>query len=188
MKKTKTKTPIGTDLRAQIDQLKLMTVPELRRWHLEQFGEEAKSHHRRFLFRVIARRLQSLMEPPLGEEARQFALALARGSATDRRMTTNVQRRKEGLPIDLTVKFRLPKGPDSRMPLPGSLVTRQYKGQTIVAKVLKDGVEYDGRKFSSLSAVAEAVTGVKWNGFRFFGLIDMGDTGRKEKRVATSNT
>jgi len=188
MKKTKTMTPIGTDLRVQVDQLKLMTVPELRRWHLEHFGEEARSSHRRFLFRVIARRLQASVEPPLGEEARQFALALARGSATDRRMTTNVQRRKEGLPIDLTVKFKLPKGPDPRIPLPGSLVTRQYKGQTIAVKALKDGVEYDGRRFSSLSAVAEAVTGVKWNGFRFFGLVDGTDTSRKEKRVATPNT
>ncbi len=177
----------GTDLRAQINRLRQMTVPELRRWHLERFGEEATSYHRQFLFRQIARRLQACVEPPLSDEARQFALALARGSALDHRIATNVQRRKDGLPIDLTVKIKLPKGPDARMPLPGSWVTREYKGQMIVVKVLKEGVEYDGQRFSSLSAVAEAVTGVKWNGFRFFGLLDTCDTGRKEKRVATRN-
>ena len=185
MKKTKASTKIGTDLRGQIDQLKLMTVPELRRWHLERFGEEAKSSHRRFLFRLIARRLQAAVTAPLDEEARQFALALARGSVLDRRIATNVQRRKDGLPIDLTVKIKIPKGPDSRIPLPGSLVTREYKGQMIVAKVLKDGVEYDGKKFSSLSAVAEAITGVKWNGFRFFGLVEKANARRKEKLVVT---
>ena len=86
-----------------------------------------------------------------------------------------------GLRIDLTVKTKLPSAADSRMPFPGSLVTRQYKGQTIVVKVLKDGVEYDGRRFSSLSAVAKEVTGVKWNGFRFFGLLQKREVGRKEK-------
>ncbi|MCC6392604.1 MAG: DUF2924 domain-containing protein [Bryobacterales bacterium] len=185
MKKTTATT--GTDPRAQINQLRLMSVPELRRWHLEWFGQEATSNHRRFLFRQIARRLQASIEPPLSEEARQFALALARGSALDRRMVTNVQRRREGLPIDLTVKTKLPNAADSRMPMPGSLVTREYKGQLIVVAVLKDGVEYDGRKFSSLSAVAQEVTGVKWNGFRFFGLLDKECAGRKEKRVATRN-
>ena len=92
------KTTVGTDLRAQIDQLKLMTVPKLRRWHFERFGEAAASFHRDFLFRQIARRLQACVEPPLSEEARQFALALARGSFLDRRIVTNVQRRKDGLP------------------------------------------------------------------------------------------
>ena len=71
MKKTKPSTKIGTDLRGQIDQLKLMTVPELRRWHLDRFGEEAKSNHRRFLFRLIARRLQAAVTAPLDEEVNE---------------------------------------------------------------------------------------------------------------------
>ena len=98
--------PKGKDLRAQIDQLKPMTVPELRRWHLETFGEAAKSCHRQFLFRQIAHRLQSSVTPPLSEEARQFALALARDSALERRMSENIRRRRIGLPIDLTVTTR----------------------------------------------------------------------------------
>lgn len=50
-------------LRAQIERLRQMTVPELRQWHLETFGEETKSCHRQFLFRQIARRLQSAVTP-----------------------------------------------------------------------------------------------------------------------------
>ncbi len=165
--------PTGKDLRAQIDQLRPMPVLELRRWHLETFGEEAKSYHPRFLFRLIARRLQSAVTSPLSEEARQFALALARDSAVERRMSENLRRRRAGLPIDLTVTTTL-RNPhahrDSRLPLPGSLVARPYKGQTIVVKVLDSGFEYDGRVFTSLSSIAQEVTGAKWNGFAFFGL------------------
>ena len=87
-------------------------------------------------------------------------------------MSENIQRRRVGLPIDLTVTTRLRTHHDSRLPLPGSLLARDYKGQTIVVKVLDDGFEYDGRVFTSLSAVAQEITGAKWNGFAFFQLAN----------------
>ena len=51
----------------------------------------------------------------------------------------------------------------------------------IVVKVLYSGFEYDGRVFSSLSAVAQEITGAKWNGFAFFGLANDRSIVRKEK-------
>lgn len=39
-------------------------------------------------------------------------------------------------------------------------------------RVLDKGFEYDGRQFSSLSAIAQEITGTKWNGFLFFGLAN----------------
>ena len=39
-----------------------------------------------------------------------------------------------------------------------------------MVKVLNDGFEYDGRRFSSLSGIAGEITGTRWNGFLFFGL------------------
>ena len=50
----------------------------------------------------------------------------------------------------------------------GTLITRQYKGRTLVVEVLADGFEYEGKRFPSLSAVAKAATGAHWNGFHFF--------------------
>jgi hypothetical protein len=50
------------------------------------------------------------------------------------------------------------------------VLKRRFRGQDIELKVLVDGFEYQGRKFASLSAVAECVTGTRWNGFVFFGL------------------
>jgi len=38
--------------------------------------------------------------------------------------------------------------------------------------MLRDGYEWNSRKYKSLSAVAKAITGTNWNGFRFFGFRD----------------
>jgi hypothetical protein len=54
--------------------------------------------------------------------------------------------------------------------MPGSLVTKLYKGNRIEVKVLESGFEYEGTSYKNLSAVAKAVTGAHWNGFGFFGL------------------
>ena len=48
---------------------------------------------------------------------------------------------------------------------------KEYHGQTVVVRVLDTGFEYDGRRFASLSAIAKEITGTKWNGFLFFGLL-----------------
>ncbi len=59
---------------------------------------------------------------------------------------------------------------DPRLPRPGTVLTRPYKGQTLAVMVLEDGFEYEGRRYSSLTAIAKAVTGSHWNGMHFFGL------------------
>ena len=59
---------------------------------------------------------------------------------------------------------------DSRLPMPGSVITKDYKGKRITVQVLEDGFEYDGCVYKSLSAVAKAVTGSHWNGLLFFHL------------------
>jgi hypothetical protein len=37
-------------------------------------------------------------------------------------------------------------------------------------RTLRDGYEFEGRKYKSLSAIAREITGTRWNGYRFFGL------------------
>ena len=48
------------------------------------------------------------------------------------------------------------------------MLSRQYRGQVIEVRILADGVSYEGRRFRSLSGVAEYVTGTRWNGHLFF--------------------
>ncbi len=59
---------------------------------------------------------------------------------------------------------------DPRLPTPGTSIVRQYKGREIEVRVLKNGFEWEGDRYQSLSAVAKAVTGSHCNGFRFFNL------------------
>ena len=59
---------------------------------------------------------------------------------------------------------------DQRLPMPGTVITRQYKGESIEVRVLRDGFEYAGEIYKTLSGVAKAVTGSHLNGFDFFKL------------------
>ena len=84
-----------------------------------------------------------------------------------------------------TVTSRASGSRDPRLPLPGTLLAREFQGRDIVVKVLDNGFEFDGRRYKSLSAIAKEVTGSKWNGFLFFGIAGSGTAqggNRKAKR------
>jgi hypothetical protein len=55
-------------------------------------------------------------------------------------------------------------------PIPGTRLVREYHGVEHVVTVLPEGFEYEGRPYQSLSAIARAITGTRWNGWTFFGL------------------
>ena len=74
--------------------------------------------------------------------------------------------------------------PDRRLPLPGTLLSRKWKGRTLLVEVLAAGFRYENRHYSSLSAIALAVTGTRWNGLAFFGLTRPAGEGRKERPCA----
>lgn len=68
------------------------------------------------------------------------------------------------------VEETIPLVTDPRLPQPGSILTRVYKGEHIDVTVLANGFEYEGKRFKSLSAAARAITGSHVNSFAFFGL------------------
>src|SRR3981189_3010213 len=53
---------------------------------------------------------------------------------------------------------------------PGSVLVREWKGESHRVMVLADGFAYDGETFGNLSEIAVLITGTRWNGPRFFGL------------------
>jgi hypothetical protein len=59
-------------------------------------------------------------------------------------------------------------------PIAGTQLLREYRGVEHAVKVLADGFEYEGRPYRSLSAIARAITGTRWNGWTFFGLRTRG--------------
>lgn len=54
----------------------------------------------------------------------------------------------------------------------GTILGREWNGQMHRVSVLADGFAYDGKTYSSLSKIAFAITGTRWNGPKFFGLRD----------------
>ena len=52
----------------------------------------------------------------------------------------------------------------------GTVLTREYEGRTLRVEVVEDCFVWEERCYKSLSSVARAITGVRWNGPRFFGL------------------
>ncbi len=55
-------------------------------------------------------------------------------------------------------------------PLAGTRLLREWRGVEHAVTVLPDGFEWEGRPYRSLSAIARAITGTRWNGWAFFGL------------------
>lgn len=152
---------------AQVVALQRMTVAELRGQYLELYGEETKSRNKTWLFRACAWRLQELAFGGLSERAKQRAKEIVRESDVRPRRADVVP----PLPGTNTKVIAFEPEPVSNDPLPGTVLTREYKGREIRVRVLDGGsFEYDGQPYRSLSAVAKAVTGSHWNGRAFFGL------------------
>ena len=53
---------------------------------------------------------------------------------------------------------------------PGAQVSREWQGQVHAVQVVEEGFVYQGQTYRSLSVIACSITGVSWNGPRFFGL------------------
>ena len=52
----------------------------------------------------------------------------------------------------------------------GATLVRQWRGHTHTVLVREDGFDYEGRRYRSLTVIAERITGAHWSGPRFFGL------------------
>ncbi len=170
----------------EIQGLTRITVGELRDKHIEVFGEESRSYHKEFLRKRIAWRIQALAEGDLSERARRRAEQLA-NDADLRTRTPRDPIASGSLEVATrTVTSRLSPSNDPRLPLPGMLLAREYKGRDIVVKVLDNGFEFENRRYKSLSAIAKEVTGSKWNGFVFFGIV-RGSTSRGNEKSSRSD-
>ena len=159
-------------LQIEIAGLWRMSTDQLRNRYSEVFGEESRTTHKQHLVRRIAWKLQALAEGDLSERARRRAVEIA--DDADLRRTVPAQ--------FVQAKVR-PSSRDTRLPVPGTLLTRLYQDRTIEVKVLADGFEYQGGRYDSLSAVARAATGTRWNGLVFFGIVKR-QTGGKRHRAS----
>jgi Protein of unknown function (DUF2924) len=83
----------------------------------------------------------------------------------------------------LAMSVRLASFDQKRTELaPGTVLVREWDRQSQRVMVMADGFAWNGQTYDSLSKVAFAITGTKWNGPRFFGLRDKDDRSATEVR------
>jgi hypothetical protein len=152
----------------EVTALQEMTTHELQERYRELFGEPTRMHHKQYLVKRIIWRMQALAEGDLSDRARQRATELANDA--DLRIYAPSQAGSASPEPDPTRVVGIRFAPDDRLPVPGTVLTRTYKGRLIQATVRPDGFEYDGEFYRTLTAIAKAITGTHWNGFRFFNL------------------
>jgi Protein of unknown function (DUF2924) len=155
-----------TSVEDEIAHLRVLDLRGLRaRWQ-SIFGRQASNHlTRHLLFAVIAYRLQVDRFGDLDHATRQIL---------DRTVA------KEAEPA---MAARLASFDQKRAELtPGTVLVREWDRQSQRVMVLTDGFAWNGQTYDSLSKVAYAITGTKWNGPRFFGLRDKEDRSVTEAR------
>jgi hypothetical protein len=171
---------VDTAVLMEVESLRRATLAALREKYQEVFREETRSRHREHLFRRIAWRLQALAEGDLSERARGRAREIAQDA--DLRKVAPRDFFKVGEErIEITRGNWNRRQQDSRLPLPGALLSRKWKGRTILVEVLAKGFRCENRHYSSLSAIAVAITGTRWNGLAFFGLTSPAGGAQKER-------
>jgi Protein of unknown function (DUF2924) len=142
--------------------LEAMSVSELRAKYAQVFGEETRVGNKAWLVKRIIWRLQALAEGDLSERARRRAAELAQ----DADLRLSPPRQKQAASVQKNGKASAPV--NGHLPLPGTILTRWYKGQALQVQVQRHGFEYNGQIYKSLSAVAKAITGSHTSGHLFF--------------------
>jgi len=154
--------------------LEAMRVAELQVRYAQVFGEETRVGSKTLLVKRIIWGLQAATEGDLSERARKRAAELAQD--TDLRLLP--PRQKQLAPTSVQKNGKANGMAEAPLPLPGTILTRWYKGKTLTVQVLRHGFEYDGQVYKSLSAVAKAITGSHTSGHLFFCRALAGKGGR----------
>ena len=119
------------------------------------FGAEPPPYSRKFLESRLAYRIQELayggLKPETVARLDAFAEQIDGKNITLRRI------RQEQRPIT------------------GTRLLREWQGVEHVVTVQREGFEWQGRPYQSLSAIARAISGTRWNGWTFFGLRPRGE-------------
>jgi len=135
---------------ARVAALKKLPTPELKEQWQKLFETPPPPYNRRFLENRLAYRIQELAYGGLRPE-------------TVKRLEALGEQLDGG-----NIVVRRIHGDDK--PIAGTRLIREWQGVEHAVTVLNDGYEWQGRPYQSLSAIARAITGTRWNGWVFFGL------------------
>ena len=135
---------------ARLAALKTTPTPDLKVQWRELFASEPPPFNRQYLVTRLAYRIQELtyggLKPETIKRLEKLGDDLDGGNLIKRRIRTDIK------------------------PITGTRLLREWQGVEHVVTVTADGFEWQGRPYQSLSSIARAITGSRWNGWVFFGL------------------
>lgn len=140
----------------QISEIQELSLDELRERWRELFDTEPPRYRKTVMIRRLCYRIQELAYGGISEATR--SLLRARIEEVDGGA-------KDGAPARMSRRGRKDDGP-----VAGTRLVRTWHGKRYEATVVPGGIEYEGQRYRSLTAVAKAITGTHWNGRLFFGL------------------
>ncbi len=139
---------MAQNIGSEIEELGGLDLQELRSKWKELFDQNPPAFRSPDIFRrMLAARIQERAFGGLSPDAKAKLKKLAKSFGRDR----------GPFPLSLTLKA-------------GSVLAREWGGAIHKVRVLRDGFEYGGARFNSLSEVAREITGTRWSGPLFFGL------------------
>ena len=145
-------------LSAELDGLSGLDLDQLRIQWRNRFGRTAPAYlPRGLLLRLLAYRIQAEVFGDLDRACVRLLDRLARGDRNPKSSGS------------------APLGRAPTRCKPGTLLAREWNGRMERVVALEQGFAWNGKTYPSLSAVAFAITGTKWNGYRFFGLRERSD-------------
>ena len=122
---------------------------ELRKEWRRLYRSQPPPLSRDLLLRAIAYRIQELRYGGLSK-------------VTNRKLAALVQARRSHEALALESASRISAG---------ARLVREWNGRTHTITVEEEGFTYAGRNYRSLTAIAREITGARWSGPRFFGLV-----------------
>lgn len=141
------------DVLKQIADIERMFLHELKeRWRV-LYGSEPPKANPKYLKRRLIYRVQELAYGGLSNATRERLRDIAKAEGWSEFPNKKRRRRRA-----------------SDAPVEGTRLVRTWRGEVYEVTVVKGGVEFEGRLYPSLTAVAKAITGTHWNGPAFFGL------------------
>jgi hypothetical protein len=143
-----TTTASQLELSRKIAALTDLTAQQLRTEWRHQYRNHPPRLSRDLLVRTIAYRVQELAYGGLSKATQRKLVALTKELQTDGSIVAD-------------------PGPRIRV---GARLVREWRGRTHTIVVTEAGFEYAGKTYSSLSKIAQTITGAHWSGPRFFGL------------------
>ena len=145
--------PAPPTLDVELARLRDLDAGALRAGWQNVFRRQPSPHlQRHLLFRVLAYRLQADQLGDLDSESQRLLDNAASPEAAGKRAVEASR---------LISEVR-----------PGTILAREWNGRMHRVAVLSEGFAWNGKTYPSLSKIASAITGTRWNGPRFFGLRD----------------